>query len=107
MLRRRTRLGGWQVIDPKGFSPTAVLTCGAASLAVFLVTRSDVAGNLGCVAAYLIGLLSCWHVAALYPARSPVRLGWIALGGNCLLSAFRHIALNPLFERIAGSKDRV
>ncbi len=91
----------------KGLSPAAVLTCGTVSLAAFLITHSALAGNLGCVAAYFIGLLSCRHVAELYPSRSPVRLGWIALGGNCLLSSFRHIALNPLFERVAGGKDRV
>lgn len=94
-------------MERKGLSPATVLACGTVAMAAFLVSRSDIAGSLGCVAAYLIGLVSCWRVAALYPATSPVRLGWIALGGNCLLSALRHIALNPLFERIAGSRDRV
>jgi hypothetical protein len=95
------------MMQRNGLSPAAVLTCGVIAMAAFLVTRSDVAGNLGCVAAYLIGLVSCWRVATLYPAASPVRLGWVSLGGNCLLSACRHIALNPLFEGVAGNKERM
>jgi hypothetical protein len=91
----------------QGVSPAAVLTCGTVAMAAYLITRSAVLGNLSCVAAYLIALLSCWRVAASYPTTSPIRLGWIALGGNCLLSALRHIALNPLFERLAGTRDRV
>ena len=43
--------GGRQMMQPKGVSPAAVLTCGAIAMAAFLITRSDVAGNLCCVAA--------------------------------------------------------
>ena len=90
-----------------GLSPNVVLSCAAAGLAAFLLTRSDIAGSFCCVAAYGIALLSCWRVAAQYPAGSPIRLAWIAMIGNCLLSAFRHIALNPALESTIGSQDRV
>ncbi len=92
------------MIHRKGLSPAAVLTCGAIALAAFLLTRSTAAGQSFCMAAYLIGLLSCWRVAALYPKHSLIRLSWLAMGANCFLSVFRHAAL--IFENIRGF-DRV
>lgn len=91
----------------KGFSPEVVLSSTTLALAAFFYTQSASVGHAFCVAAYLIGLLSCWRVAALYRKRSPIRIGWLALGVNCLLSIFRHIALIPSFERIAGSEVHV
>jgi hypothetical protein len=44
-------------------------------------------------------------VAALYPTRSPIRLGWLAMGANCFLSMFRHTALIP--KRFLVSPDTV
>lgn len=92
-------------MNRKGFSPTAVLACGALALASFLLTRRTSVGQLWCVVAYLIGLLSCWRAATLYPRHSPIRLGWLAMGLNCFLSVFRHIAL--IFEPAVGTDDRV
>lgn len=105
----------------KGLSPKIVILLGTFSALAFLVA-SRVAGNPGvsagfdwssalgegsCSIAYLIGLVSCWRAAISYPKRSPIRLGWLAMGGNCFLSLFRHLALNPLFAKIFGSQDRV
>ncbi len=79
----------------KGFSPATVMVFATVALAAFLFTRMDAVGQAFCVAAYLIGFLSCRRVAALYPTRSPIRLGWLALGANCFLSVFRHTARIP------------
>jgi hypothetical protein len=79
----------------KGFSPATVMVFATVALAAFLFTRMDAVGQAFCVAAYLIGFLSCRRVAALYPTRSPIRLGWLALGANCFLSVFRHTARSP------------
>ena len=89
----------------KGFSPSTVMTCGAVAIAAFLLTRSTAVGQACCVAAYLIGLLSCWRGALLYPKDSPIRLGWLAMGANCVLSAFRHAALIP--KQFVRSTDRI
>jgi len=89
----------------KGLSPNAVLACGALALATFAATRSPQFGQVWCVAAYLIGLFSCWRASALYPRNSPMRLGWLALGCNCFLSVFRHAAL--VFESTAATDYRI
>ena len=91
--------------EQKGFSPTTVIACGAAALTAFLVTRSDAVGQAFCVLAYLSGYVSCRRVAAMYPKNSPIRLGWLALGVNCVLSVFRHTALIP--KRLLASTDPV
>jgi hypothetical protein len=97
------------------------MSCGVAGVGAFIVLsllaqagrlpfRDDlpaIAGQFLCVMAYGIGLISCWRAAASYPKDSPMRIGWLALSGNCLLSAFRHLALNPLLQPLAGSQDRV
>jgi hypothetical protein len=93
------------MIDRKGLNPTIVLVFAAAALATFLVTRSFAAGQASCAVAYLIAQLSCLHVAALYPARSPIRLGWQALAVNCFLSFVRHTVLIP--EHSAGLHYRI
>jgi hypothetical protein len=100
-----------------GVTPAGVLVCGAVGLTSFLIACSlhdarvgnlqDVIGQTFCTAAYIIALFSCWRAATLYPGNSPIRLGWLAMGGTCFLSSFRHVALNPLFVRLAGTKDRV
>lgn len=104
-----------ELIDRKGFSATFVLACGVAALSTYVVARvlaedsllPAIIGHSWCVAAYLIGLISCWHATALYPKQSPIRLGWLAFSANCVFSMFRHIALNPLFAPVAGSSERV
>jgi hypothetical protein len=111
-------MGRWEIGGRKGFSPAFVMACGLTGLGGFVLARSlartDLAadlpamiGQLSCVAAYLIGLISCRRAAALYPRTSPMRMGWLALSGYCLLSVFRHAALNPLSAPLAGSTDRV
>jgi len=99
-----------------GLTPTGVTICATAGLGLFLVTRiiqgpsndlPEVIGEASCVVAYLIGLHSCWHLAVLYPRKSPVGLGWLAMGGNCFLSVFRHLALNPLLRKAIGLQQRV
>jgi hypothetical protein len=98
----------------KGLTPRGVLICGAICLTGFLIAFGiagsplpSIVGQTSCSIAYAIALISCWHAAALYPEKSPIRLGWLAIGSTCFLSCSRHVALNPLFERFAGSKDRV
>ena len=105
----------------KGLTPAAVMGVGAFAIWCFLVARGVTGGRVAssgfdwpailgegfCSLAYLIGLISCWRAAALYPKNSPIGLGWLAMGGNCFLSIFRHLALNPLFARLLGSQDRV
>ena len=81
------------MIGRKGLSPTAVMVLAGGALAAFLFTRDAAVGQACCAVAYLIALLSCLHVAALYPSRSPIRLGWQAMAVNCLLSLIRHTAL--------------
>jgi hypothetical protein len=93
------------MIDRKGLSPTAVLIVASLALSIFLLTRSEAIGQAFCVVAYLIALLSCLRAAALYPARSPIRLGWLAMAANCLLSLVRHTALIP--EHTAGVHYRI
>ena len=92
------------------------MICATVGLTAFIVaySLSDRASKLPaaigqtlCVAAYMIALFSCWRAAALYPKKSPIRLGWLAMSGTCFLSMFRHAALNPFFERLAGTRDRV
>ena len=99
-----------------GLTPTAVTVCAMAGIALFLFARGvsgpandlpGIVGEASCVAAYVIGLDSCRRVAALYPKTSPVGLGWLALGGNCFLSIFRHLALNPLLGKAIGPRERV
>lgn len=114
-------MGRWEIAGGKGFSPALVLTCGLAALSTYVVTRilvesghawfrADLPAILGqafCAVAYVVGWTSCRCASALYPRNSPMRLGWLALGTNCVLSVFRHTVLNPLFEPLAGSTDRV
>jgi hypothetical protein len=112
----------WEIAGRKGFSPAFVMSYGVGGLAAFVVARAwaesggqfpfhaDVAAAVGeslCVIAYLLGWISCRRAAALYPEGSPLRVGWLALSGNCLLSVVRHLDLNPLFLPLAGSKGRV
>ena len=101
-------------MERKGVSPAVVLTCGTAAVILFAVLRgsgfdtpSAILGHAFCVAAYLIGLVSCWRVAGTYPNSSFIRLGWLAMGGNCILSVCRHLVLNPLFANFLGPRDRV
>jgi hypothetical protein len=99
----------------KGLKPQAVAILGAFGILCFLAAHRftgapdwpDVTGQGFCAVAYLTGLVSCIRAAALYPKGSPVGWGWLALGGNCLLSIFRHLALNPLFAGLFGSRERV
>jgi hypothetical protein len=103
-------------VRSKGLAPSWVMIGATVGLTAFIVAYglSDRASKLPaaigqtfCVAAYMVALFSCWRAAALYPKTSPVRLGWLAMGGTCFLSMFRHVALNPFFERLAGTRDRV
>jgi hypothetical protein len=99
----------------KGLKPQAVTILGVVGILCFLAAPRipgalnwpDITGQGFCAIAYLIGLVSCWRAAALYPKGSPVGLGWLALGGNCFLSIFRHLALNPLFAGVFGTRERV
>lgn len=100
---------------PNGFSPSAVTGCGAAALALLIAysiwfpndPTMAVMGHALCIAAYVIALQSCRRVALSYPKGSPMRLGWLAFCGNCLLSVFRHLALHPSLEPILGTRERV
>lgn len=101
-------------MERKGLSPSVVTTCGTVAVALVALARamgydelSAMLGNAFCVVAYLIGLVSCWRVAGTYPNGSFMRLGWLAMGGNCILSVFRHLALNPLFWGVLRPLDRV
>ena len=101
-------------MDRKGFSPRVVMICGAAGVSAWLMMRSvrstdsaAIIGHTFCAAAYLMALLSCGRAASLYPKNSPIRFGWLAMAGNCVLSIARHTVLNPLFEPVAGTKERV
>jgi hypothetical protein len=102
------------MIDRNGVSPSLVMTCGIAAVAIFSVLRSmffvdaaTIVGHTFCVIAYVIALVSCRRVASGYPQGSLVRLGWLAMSGNCILSIFRHVALNPALEHWLGPRDRV
>jgi hypothetical protein len=90
------------------------MACALTALAAFVFARGlgrgdlpVIIGQISCVTAYLVGLVSCWCAAALYPKKSPMRIGWLALGANCFISVFRHVVMNPLFQPVAGSKARV
>jgi hypothetical protein len=100
--------------ERKGVSPAVVSICSAASAVVVallygrgLVQSASIFGNGFCVVAYVVALLSGWRVAGTYPENSFIRLGWLAMCGNCLLSVCRHLALNPLSAGTIGSRDRV
>jgi hypothetical protein len=102
------------MINRNGVSPAAITACWIVGVGMFAVLRSMGFVTLSfalehafCVLAYLMGLVSCWRVAGTYPRGSPTRLGWLALGASCILSVFRHLALNPVFENLLGSRDRV
>jgi hypothetical protein len=96
----------------KGVSPVWVLALGTSGLFAFAFaythSRESGAevGNAFCVVAYVMALLSCWRAAEQYPEHSPIRLGWLAMGANCLLSIFRHLALNPVFYSWTGGEGQ-
>src|SRR6201999_978534 len=111
---RRSDPGSRQMMERKGVSPAVVMTCGAAAVTIFAFLRgmgfnqsSAILGHAFCVAAYLIALVSCRRAAGTYPRGSFIRLGWMAMGGNCILSSFRHLALNPAFASYLGPPDRI
>lgn len=98
----------------KESSPQFVMTCGIAGAGMFAILgamgfgpAADIVGHAFCVIAYVMALAWCARVAGTYPSRSFMRLGWLAMGGNCVLSIFRHSVLNPAFESWLGPRDRV
>ena len=79
------------MMERKGASPAVVVSCGTIAGVVIALAHSlgseelsSIFGHTFCVAAYLIGLVSCWRVAGTYPKNSYIRLGWLAMGGNCI-----------------------
>jgi hypothetical protein len=103
----------------RGLRPATVLTIGWLSLTACAIARGltfigwipafyqadAVLGQSFCVAASVFGLISCLHVASLYPTHSPIRLGWLALTGNCFFSVIRHFFLiPPVAHNILGSQ---